>query len=374
LSLSDRLLEIWHKHHSRAGTLPAEFQGRSLTDVHRAVGMGRQKFVTPYALKLHGVQLTVTFEGQQLLRQSDPLVEEFPLISSLAVDDRPGVTSIELSTPAGRLRVQHEILASMVADGTATYVKEHLIKQEADYTILEAILERAEYVPLYDRIYMAETELGSIGYVVPTLQRIPFQQVLLEYLGETALFYALHDHPQPVRRLLQVLDEHMTDVLHRLADFRRPYVEFPDNLTGLMTNPRLFTEYCLPAYQRYTGILHAQGKKVGSHTDGDLRPLLQLLTQSGLDVCESISPDPLTGARFEDIWRAWRRGPIIWGGIPSPLLEERTSHARFRDTVQRWLALIDGQPIILGVGDMVLGNNRIERVAEIAQMVENLPL
>jgi len=141
-----------------------------------------------------------------------------------------------------------------------------------------------------------------------------------------------------------------------------------------MTNPRLFAEYCLPAYQRYAGILHAQGKKMGSHTDGDLRPLLNLLTETGLDVCESISPAPLTSARFEDIWHAWRHGPIIWGGIPSPLLEERTSHTSFRDTVQRWLELIDGGPIILGVGDMVLGNNCIERVREIAQMVEDLPV
>jgi len=188
LPFVDRL-EIWHKHHTRAGTLPAEFIGMSLSDVHRAVGIGRQKFVACYALKLHGVELTVTFGRKQLLRQTDPLVEEFPLMSKLAVDDRPGVTSIELRTLAGRLRVQHEILASMIADGTATYVKEHLIKEETDYRTLETILERAEFVPLYDRIYGIEAEIGDIGYVVPTVQRIPFQQVLLEYLGETVLFY-----------------------------------------------------------------------------------------------------------------------------------------------------------------------------------------
>jgi hypothetical protein len=369
LPFVDRL-EIWHKHHVRAGTLPAEFTGMSLTDVHRAVGIGRQKFVHCYGLKLHGVRLTATFEGEPMVCETDPVVEEFPLMSHLAVDDRPGVTSIELSTSSGRLRVQHEILASMIADGTATYLKEHLVKDESDFRTVEAILERAEYVPYYERIYRLEEEIGGFGYVIPTVQRIPFQQLLLEYLGETALFYALYDDPQPVKRLLQVLDEHMMEILGCLKDFRRAYVEFPDNVTGLMTNPKLFAEYCLPAYGRYADVLHAQGKKVGSHTDGDLRTLLPLLAQSGLDVCESISPAPLTSARFEDIWQAWRHGPVIWGGIPSPLLEERTSHALFRETVERWLALIDGQPIILGVGDMVMGNNRIERVREIAQMLE----
>ncbi len=368
-------LELWYKHHSRAGTLPAQFRGMSLTEVHRAVGIGQLKFMVPYALRLHGVELTVTFEGELLSRQPDPVVEDFPLMADLAVADRPGVTVVELRSPAGRLRVRHEILASMIADGTAAYVKEHVIKDEPDYRAVEAILERAEYIPLYERIYRLEEQLGGIGYVVPSLHRIPFQQVLLEYLGEAPLFYALHDDPRPVKRLLQVLDEQLTGILHRLGDFRARYVEFDDNLTSSMTNPRLFAEYCLPAYRRYTDLLHAQGKKVGSHTDGDLRCLLQPLAETGLDVCESISPAPLTIVRFEEFWQAWSaHGPIIWGGIPSPLLEERTSYRAFRDTVQRWLELVDGRPIIWGVGDMVLGNNRIERVREVAELVEGRPI
>jgi hypothetical protein len=373
LPFLDRL-ELWFRHHNRAGTLPAEFHGMTLTEVHRAVGMGQQKFMTPYALQLRGVELSVSFEGQLLSRQTDPQVTDFPTMADLAVDDRPGVTSIELTTPLGRLRVQHEILADMILGGTSTYVKEHLIKEEADYRTVEYVLERADYVPRYEQLYQEEARLADIGYVVPLLQRIPFQQVLLEYLGETPLFYALYDNPAPVHRLLELLDKQLTHILHQLADFRGAYVEFGDNLTGSMTNPPLFRTYCLPAYQRYADLVHTQGKKVGSHTDGDLRPLLQLLAECGLDVCESISPAPLTGVTFEEIWHAWRQGPLIWGGIPSPLLEERTSHATFRDTVQRWLELIDGQPIILGVGDMVLGNNRIERVRAIAELVEARPL
>ena len=138
-----------------------------------------------------------------------------------------------------------------------------------------------------------------------------------------------------------------------------------------MTNPRLFARYCLPDYQRYTGILHGQGRKVGSHTDGDVGPLLALLKESGLDVCESISPFPLTPCTFDEVWTAWRGGPIIWGGIPSPLLEEdRTDEAAFREFVAHLLETVGAGPIILGVGDLVMGNNSIERVKYIAEQVE----
>jgi hypothetical protein len=61
---------------------------------------------------------------------------------------------------------------------------------------------------------------------------------------------------------------------------------------------------------------------------------------------------------------------MIWGGIPSPILEERTSENEFRAYVHRLFETIGGQPIILGVGDMVLPNNSIERIRYIAQQVD----
>ena len=166
------------------------------------------------------------------------------------------------------------------------------------------------------------------------------------------------------------LDQQMIEVLYQLADLDVLYVQFPDNLESSMTNRRLFTEFCLPAYQRYSDILHSQGKKVGSHTDGNIQPLLGLLSQSGLDVCESFSPAPLTQCSFEETWDAWQDGPTIWGGIPSPVLEERTNEREFRNYIERLLRIIGDRPMILGVGDMVMGNNLIERVRYVANRIE----
>jgi hypothetical protein len=366
-------LKIWHRAHKRAGTLPVEYEGMTLNEIHRAVGMGHMDFLPPNALRLRNVEVRVDFEGDIVYHETDPVVDSFPNMDTLAVQDRAGVTSIQLVTPVGKLGVQYKILPSMVLSGTDAYIQTHLIKSEEDFQTVEYIIERAEFVPDFERIYQEQDRLGKSGYIVPRLRRIPFQQALLEYLGETPLFYALYDTPHLVRRLIQVLDQQMVDTLQRLADFDWLYVEFPDNLDGLMTNPSLFAEYCLPAYQRYADILHGQGKKVGSHTDGNLKPLLKLLAKSGLDVCESISPAPLTPCTFEEIWQAWGKGPIIWGGLPSPILEERTGEREFREYVQNVLEIVGQSPIILGISDMVLVNNSIERVRYIAGQVENWP-
>ena len=176
--------------------------------------------------------------------------------------------------------------------------------------------------------------------------------------------------PGHLDRLIHVLDQQLLEILDHLKDLESIYVEFGDNLDGMMTNPKLFEKYSLPYYQKYADILHGQGKKVGSHTDGNLKPLLSLLAESNLDVCESFSPSHLTECTFEEAWQEWEKGPMIWGGIPSPILEERTSDSEFKEYVQRLLTTIGNQAIIIGVGDMVLGNNLIERVRYIAEQVE----
>jgi len=162
----------------------------------------------------------------------------------------------------------------------------------------------------------------------------------------------------------------LKDILTQLVETDLPYIEFGDNLDGMMTNPTLFQEYCIPHYQKYAEILHAQGKKMGSHTDGNLKPLVDLIPESGLDVCESFTPQPLTELLFEDAWEKWRSGPLIWGGIPSDMLEDRTNQAIFEAFVENLLTIVGSNPIIVGVGDMVLDNNRIERVKYIADRIE----
>ena len=372
LPFIDRM-EIWYKSKRQDGTLPSKFREMSLNEIHRDVGIGRQKFTAPYAFKLHDTEVIYTFENEIIHREFEPLTEYFPAqwAPERVPRDKAGTTMIEYIAPPGKLSLKYEVAESMIAmSGVEPYLTEHLIKAESDYRTAEYIIEHTQIVPQFDKIQEHEARLGENGFVVPCLHRIPFQQALLEYLGEIPLFTALYDRPDHLDRLIHVLDQQMLEILDCLKNLTSIYVEFGDNLDGMMTNPKLFKKYSLPYYQKYVDILHGQGKKVGSHTDGNLKPLLGLLAESNLDVCESFSPAPLTECTFEEAWHAWENGPMIWGGIPSPILEERTGDREFREYVDGMLTTIGNQAMIVGVGDMVLGNNLIERVGYIAEQVE----
>jgi hypothetical protein len=372
LPFIDRM-EIWYKSKCWSGSLPTKYHDMSLNDIHQSVGIGRQKFTAPYAFKLRNIEVVYTFENEIIYRDFEPITEYFP--AQWAPDqiprDKAGSTTIEYIAPVGKLSIVYEVAESMVAMGGAEpYLTCRLIKVEEDYRTAEYIIEHTEIIPQFDKIREDERELGDHGFVVPCLHRIPFQQALLEYLGELPLFTALYDNPQQLNRLIHLLDQQLMEILRQMADLPSIYVEFGDNLDGMMTNPKLFRKYSLPYYQKYADILHGQGKSLGSHTDGNVKPLLSLLAQSGLDVCESFSPAPLTECTFEEAWEIWQNGPLIWGGVPSPILEERTSEAEFQDYIHRLLEIVGNRNIILGVGDMVLGNNLIERVEYIAKAVE----
>ena len=362
-------LEAWYKSRARSDSLPPAFRGLTLDQVHAAAGVGRLKFSAPFALRLRGVELRVTFNGVPSHACFQPTVENFPGMWDFVPTDRVGETRTELITPRGHLTLRHKLLPQNVETGTDPYLVQHLIQTDEDFAVAEYILDKAEIVPLHDKVRADELQVGENGLVVPLLFRIPFQQVLLEYLGEVPLFRALRARPAQVRRLLGILDRHMLEHIDAIASLDVPYVEFPDNLHGPMTSPPLFRDFCLPVYQKYCEALHAQGKRVGSHTDGNLKPLLDLLPETGLDICESFSPYPLTPCQFEDAWKAWEHGPRMWGGIPSPLLEDRCSDPDFRRYVASLFAMVD-RPMILGVVDLFMCHNSIDRVMEIASWVE----
>lgn len=365
-------LEMWHRVRVMNGTLPERYEGMSLLDVHRDVGMGQQAWIRPHAFRLVGVEVKATFNGEPHYHEYEPVIQHYPGLRDIVPTDRAGITRFELITPVGTIAGEHQTLQETVDNGEDPYMREHLLKDEADFAVAHWILDRHEYVPLFDEFREADEALGGDGFAVCYLQQMPFQQVLLEYLGELGTFYLSYDDPARLRTLIDHIDERLVESLGHLAGLDTPYAEFADNLTGAMTNPKLFREYYVPYSQRYAEILHGQGKRMGSHTDGDLKPLLGVLPESGLDVCESFSPVPLSGTTFDELWDAWggREWPIVWGAIPSPLLEAHTTQAELEAYIDHILERIGDSRIILGVSDMVMGHNDIERVRWIAERIE----
>ncbi len=367
-------MDLWYHSRNNTNTMPNRFKGMSHYAIYREIGVGIEVYEPLYDRRINGVEMIFHRDGKIILHQHDPVVDDFPVPwgHPMLPITEPHDTHVEFITKHGTLTTDIRMTRDLVNEGVSYGVMtNHVIKQESDCKIMEHILENMEFVDRFDQVRAKITEVGDDGFVIPGLGRSPFQKLLLDQFGEVPFFYAMADMPDAIERLLGLLDAQMEDALKRLQALDYPVISFDENLDGFMTNPRYMKHHILPRYEKYTDILHAQEKLMCAHTDGDLGRILKELGASTLDIAESFTPVPQTKCEVDDaLEHLCGNGLIIWGGIPSVILEDTTTDAEFETHMEILLQKIAGKPVVLGVADLVMGNCSIERVERIAQMIE----
>lgn len=361
-------LDSWLRGRQHQNAVPPQYHGLELHEIHATLGVGHLDWLSPVTHRYRQVELIMQRDGETIRHEHEPQISYFPDLWGLVPVDQPGTVTTELITPVGKLICEHRITEETRRSGTnRPEMVTHPLRSPADGRVYEFILEKAELIPQFKEFCVAEAGLGENGYLVPLLNRTPLQSLLTDAFGETAGLMALRRAPDQIQRLMDLIDARLVEALSALSELLVPYVEFRENLDAATTSPDLFRQYAVPYYQRYSDILHRQGKLLGAHTDGNLKPLLGKLPESGLDVCESFAPAPLSDCTFEEAWEAWSHGPLIWGGIPSTYLEPRTPESELHAYVEALLQRIGDKPIILSIADGVMSDNDIERLRWIAQ-------
>jgi len=361
-------LDIWYTSVRRSGTLPAEFADMDLMEIHRHLGIARQCYIWVTRMLLHGVEVSVEFNGDVIRKEHHPLMT-FPIPGSYVPAEEPGDTKVIFKTPAGTSYLRYRKTETTIREAEAPYLIDHILKDDDDFQVVKWILDHAEQVASFDGFNHVEEQTADYGFTVPILGRIPFQQIMLEYMGEERAIYTMMDNSMQIDYLLSALGEHARRSLELGLELPSVMVEFVDNFEGTITSPTLFQKYCLPFLQASADRAHSMGRVLGSHMDGNMKPLVHLIPECGIDVVESFSPAPLTALAFEEAWNEWRGKVLMWGAIPSTLFEPYVPEKDFEGWLETMFDTLAGdQRIILGIGDQALGptlTGRIKRVSEL---------
>ncbi len=102
-------LDLWHQAHLAAGTLPPEYEGLPLSGIHADLGIGEQLFAFPTSMRLRGVELKSTLEGETIWNETDPIINHFPDFYDQLPTDKPGIIETGFHTPVGTLHMRHQI-------------------------------------------------------------------------------------------------------------------------------------------------------------------------------------------------------------------------------------------------------------------------
>jgi hypothetical protein len=165
------------------------------------------------------------------------------------------------------------------------------------------------------------------------IERTPYQQLWVQWVGLDHLAFHLADCPDRVARTIDLLCQRAERTFEIAARSPAPLIDFPDNITAPAIGPARFREICVPLYDRLADMIAP--RPVYVHMDGDLRPLWKDIAASQVGGIDSLAPTPdndTSVAQAADMWPEKR----LWVNFPSSV--HLRSYQGVRDEAERILA------------------------------------
>ncbi len=341
-------IELWYNFHANQDTLPAAYSGLSQWDLQRQLDIGLVGY--------YGA-------GEDLfsLRHHDMDYREQVL---------PDARIVTVETPHGTISARWQYPRELKGSASITIQTEHFFKSPADYPAVRHFIENTEPVENYEAYAKLPDAIGEDGVCLPFTGKVPLHMLMEEYMGYEGFYYEFHDHRDQVEALHEALCLQQLQVMRIAADAPSEIIEVGGNYDEQMTPPPIFESHMLPFYQQACAILHAGGKLVAIHGDGNMKKLLELMPATGVDVVESVTPQPMTSIDMAALRELWSDGPAIWGGLAAVIFTPTFSDDEFRRYVDDLLAAMEGHDgFILGFGDNVPTDALFTRVEYVAQLI-----
>jgi hypothetical protein len=218
----------------------------------------------------------------------------------------------------------------------------------------------------FDRVM---AEWGHLGAPTMFMPRVNVQDLYINTMGVENAIYALYDYPDTVKayfRALGLSHDRLIDVINASPI---EIINFGDNLHAGTLSPRLFKEFVLPVYQRRCERLHAAGKFVHSHWDGDVKGLLPFARETGLDGIEAITPKPQGDVTLEEAREALGDEMFLLDGIPAIYFDETYSVETLEECTRKAIDLF-APKLVLGISDEISSTGDIDRIRLVSRIVD----
>lgn len=336
-------LTLWYDWHVERGTLPAEWQGRSLPQIARSLGVPAWLTVRPFRIDTGQVEVVKV--------------------------ETPDARVIRYHTSAGALTERW----TLGPDGD-WWETEYPVKTQADLRLLLKIVEARRYavdqVEAEAEVERLAKEVGDDGVVALELPRRPFSQVFLEWLGWSDGLMLFFDAQDLVDEIVGVLEEQVQGLIEQVARLPGQLVVSPDNLDAQFVSPAFFKRYLAASYRRTADALHAHDKFLLAGTGGPIRKLLAPLAAAGVDGLEGVSGPPQSDATLAEARQLAGSAFALWGGIPQDALLSDFDRAEFEAVIAQAVRDASADPrAILGIADRVPVDADLDRLKAIPVLV-----
>jgi hypothetical protein len=366
-------MNLWYLAQEARGTLPARFAGKTTVEIARELGVG---------CHANGSDGAVAAAPEDnwfacLTLGNNPDAAYRVRVNGLQVQqEHDGDDEFSrIATDAGEITVHRYYTPEMKRNGiSAPFAKSRPIRSADDFEPMAQVFDRVTVEPNPDGYRGYRERVGEQGLAIARGpgSASPLHKVLHELSTSEQFFYLYTDHRDALYRLAERITPYYDAVLDCLVACDAEAVLWGANFDQDLTWPAFFEKEISPWLQRASERLHAAGKLMVSHCDGENDALMSLLADSGIDVAESVCPYPMTKCTLREIRSRWAGDVAVYGGIPSvallPASMDDRSYASFMD--QLFDELGSGERLILGVSDMVPPDADLDRLEDITRRVE----
>ena len=311
-------LDLWYLANRRAGTLPPKYKNASLIDIVDDLDIGFHAVVPNFRdLRSPADDIDRALGIYNLWTMPCRTVLENVQRSVQVRGDR---TCVEYKTPFGTISTATLHDENMRKAGiTITHIEQHAFKSARDYSALAYIFENITVEPNYDGYREFAEHVADRGLAVAfvSLAGSPMHLIQRELMPLELFFYEMHDHPDQLKILAEKIELYWQRVLEVVNNCPAEVVFVGANYDASVTYPPFFAQHIQPWLKRCAQGLHAQGKYLLTHTDGENKGLLSQYLDSQIDIADSICPAPMTKLTFKQVRDTFRDKITILGGIPS---------------------------------------------------------
>lgn len=366
-------LEFWYRARLRRGDMPAGLRGLSLQEVADRLGVGYYATVLDFTDREE--ETDMLDHGLGILNH--PMLAYRVVLEGVQrrVTRHGGETVTEYNTPVGLLRTTQVFTEEMLNSGASIpWTSEHAIRRPEDFDVATYIFSHLRVEPRggWEKRQRMVGDRGiAVAFVSGTA--CPVHHIMKELMPVEEFFLAQHDCPEAIDRLAEAMQPYYAAMQECALNTEAEVVLLGANYDDSITHARWFDQYILPALQDYAAKLHARGKYLMCHTDGENQRLIPSYLRAGVDIGDSVCPAPMTHMTLEEVRSAFGDRITIWGGIPSVLLcPESAGEQEFRSWIDRLVQRYTGATrLVLGVSDMVTADCSWDRLLYITEKINS---
>jgi uroporphyrinogen-III decarboxylase len=363
-------LDIWRNRNLARGTLPAGYERLGLREIAAKLGVGLHA-VVPDFIRSAPVE-SIFHRGLGFFNNPDfPYVVDF---SAVDFEARQSENEIQVVYRGrrGEITTRFHYGRELFESGSSLPdITEPAVKQRADYACLAEILGQVRIRPAPANFQAYRERVGPAGIAVAYLSLAcsPMHHILRDLRKYEEFCLDLYDEPGALAECLEALaglyDQLIASALASTAEL----VLFGANYDEVITYRPFFEEHFAPWLNKAADRLHAAGKFLLTHTDGENKDLLPAFRHCRFDVADSVCPAPMTKVSFREYREFFGVRATIWGGIPSNiLLKSCCPEADFRRFVAK--VIHDAKPydhLILSIADTTPPDANFSRIVYLAE-------